>query len=52
MQSIDDYFVSLDMFGVPVAVNYRGRDTYKTRFGALLSLISIALVLTFAIRSG
>ena len=52
MQTLDEKFIGLDTYGVPVSVNYRGDDTYKTRFGALLSLISYFLLISFAIRKG
>ena len=41
-----------DHYGVPIGVNYRGNDSYKTRLGALLSIICNLLVLQFAIERG
>ena len=38
MQTLDEKFVSIDRFGVPVTVNYRGFKTYKTRCGACCSM--------------
>ena len=38
MQTLDEKFVSIDRFGVPVSVNYRGFKTYKTRCGACCSI--------------
>lgn len=52
MQTLDDKFINLDNYGVPIGVNYRGNDTYKTRFGALLSLFSIVLLVAFGIKNG
>ena len=40
---------SFDNFGVPVAINYRGMSSYQTLGGALLSLISAGLLLTFTV---
>ena len=37
---------------MPVTVNYRGDSEYKTRFGAMLSLISFVLLTAFAIKNG
>ena len=41
----------LDFYGHPVGVHYRGSGTYKTKLGALCSLITVVLVLinTFSI---
>ena len=52
MQTLDEKFIGLDTYGVPVTVNYRGEDTYKTRFGALLSLLSYFLIISFAVEKG
>ena len=38
---------TLDIFGVPVGVNYQGEGRYKTKFGALISLLTICFVLAF-----
>ena len=38
MQKLDETFISIDRFGVPVTVNYRGFKTYKTRCGACCSI--------------
>ena len=52
MGYLKDKFIGLDMFGVPVTVNYRGESSYNTRFGAFLSLISWFLLIAFAIEQG
>ena len=49
MGILTDKFIGLDSYGVPVTVNYRGDDTYKTRFGAMLSIITLTLLTIFAI---
>lgn len=33
-----NFFVSFDIFGHPVGVNYKGEDTFKTRVGAFCTL--------------
>ena len=38
MQKLDETFISIDRFGVPVTVNYRGFKSYKTRCGACCSI--------------
>ena len=52
MQTLDDKFVALDSYGVPISLNYRGRDNYKTRFGALMSIIMLIMLLVFAVNNG
>ena len=39
MQKLDETFISIDRFGVPVTVNYRGFKSYKTRCGACCSIV-------------
>ncbi len=38
----------LDIYGRPIGVNYKGESTYKTKVGALMSLITIGLGLALA----
>ena len=45
MRKLTDFFVSKDMFGQPVTVNYRGSDVFRTKIGALLSLVTYLLIL-------
>jgi len=33
----------LDIYGQPIGVNYKGQASYKTKVGALLSLITFGL---------
>ena len=33
----------LDIYGQPVGVNYKGESSYKTKVGALMSLLTITL---------
>lgn len=42
-------FKSIDMYGMPVGVNYRGSDTYKTKLGALGTLLTWICVLGYGI---
>ena len=37
-------FVDLDMYGHAIGVTYRGRDAYKTRLGALVTLATYILM--------
>ena len=40
-------FTSLDGFGEPITVNYKGKSTYQTVPGAILSLISFMIVISY-----
>lgn len=42
------YVTSYDSFGVPITVNYKGDDTYKTLFGAICTLFVVALMLFYS----
>ena len=44
MKKFTNFFVSKDMFGQPVTVNYRGSDVFRTKIGALLSLATYILI--------
>ena len=38
----------LDIYGQPIGVNYKGESSYKTKVGALMSLLTITLGLALA----
>lgn len=40
---------ALDIYGVPIGVNYKGESTYKTKVGALMSLFTVGLTLALAV---
>lgn len=40
-------FASLDMFGHPITVFFRGGDVYRTKLGALLTILVYSTVLCF-----
>jgi len=42
-------FVTFDLFGEGVGVNYAGKSTYQTKVGAILSLVSTTLVLFYTV---
>jgi len=42
-------FISLDLFGEGVGVNYAGKGTYQTKVGSILSIVSRTLVLFYAV---
>ena len=48
-RSFREMFVSLDTFGTPVSLNYKGESSYKTILGAL---ITIALKIFMLVYTG
>ena len=49
MNKFIKFFVSLDSFGEPVTLNYRGSSTFKTAIGAFLSIGLSVFILTFGL---
>ena len=47
--NLKSYVTDLDTFGEPVKLNYRGKQTYKTFCGALLTLALRFFLIAFAI---
>ena len=46
------YLRSFDKFGEPVKLLYKGEDTYKTKFGAILSIVLNSIVLVYLAKKG
>ena len=44
------FFTSLDVFGEPVVINYKGETSFKTAPGALLTLAIKAFLLFFVVQ--
>ena len=42
-----DLFKRVDLYGKPVSVNFRHKNFYQTRFGALLSILTAIFILTY-----
>ena len=42
-------FVSIDAFGDPVSLNYRGETSYKTAIGALFTLAIKSFMLVYTV---
>ena len=40
-----ELFKSQDVFGHPISINYKGSDTYKTKLGAFVTLLTYALII-------
>ena len=45
-----EWFKSLDMFGEQISLNYKGKSSYNTKLGAVVSLVSYLMLLTYAIN--
>ena len=48
MKSVRNYLVSLDSFGEPISVNYKGETSFKTCLGALATIALKTFVLIYA----
>ena len=44
MDRLKSMFVDLDMYGHKIGVSYRGREAYKTRLGAFVTLATYILM--------
>ena len=49
--SFSNLLKSIDSFGHPIQVNYKGEETFKSQVGGLLSLLSLALTLVLVVRA-
>ena len=52
MKSLNSAITSLDFYGRPIQLNYNGNRKFKTKFGALLTIISFALIIFIALHKG
>ena len=43
-ETVVDAIVSGDIYGHPIGVNYKGSDTYRTKLGALFTIVAYVLV--------
>ncbi len=47
-QRFVDFLVDFDIFGQPIGVNYKGKDVFKTKIGALITLmVYIVIIFNF-----
>ena len=51
MFGISKALKSVDMYGHPINVNYRGENSYKTSYGGLLSLLTYFLTIIMVVRA-
>ena len=49
MRTLNAFVTSLDAFGEPISINYKGDSTYKTCLGALFTIGLKLFVLVFAL---
>ena len=50
LKKFEDYIVSYDRWGKTITVNYSGSSVYKTRLGALVSIVSYVLLISFTVN--
>ena len=43
------YLISLDVFGEPVTLNYRGESTFKTSIGAFFTIILRTFIFSYGL---
>ena len=51
MSKFIKYLVSLDAFGEPVTLNYKGSSTFKTGIGAFFTISLRAFILSYGLLS-
>ena len=51
MFKFTNFLVSLDAFGEPVTLNYKGSSTFKTGVGAFFTIGLKAFILSFGLLS-
>ena len=49
--SLSKLLKSIDSFGHPIQVNYKGEETFKSQVGGVLSLLSLALTLVLVLKA-
>jgi hypothetical protein len=49
MGKFNEKFLELDQFAAKVSLTYRGKSDYKTRFGAVMSLMYFMFLFSYAI---
>ena len=49
--SFSNLLKSIDSFGHPIQVNYKGEETFKSLVGGVLSLLSLALTLVLVLKA-
>ena len=47
MKGLVDKFKSIDIYGHSIGVHYRGDGSYRTSLGSFVTLITVALVLSY-----
>jgi hypothetical protein len=49
MKKILNKIKTIDLFGKPISLNYKGQDTYQTKLGAFFSLVFMILMAVIGI---
>ena len=47
---VKEFFVSFDVFGSPISVNYKGLTSFQTATGAFFTLVIKSFILAFAVE--
>ena len=42
---LEEMFKNWDVFGHPITINYKGSGTYKTKLGALITLVTYTVLI-------
>ena len=50
MRSLSTFIKKQDVHGHPIMVNYLGSDSYKTRLGGFLSIVTQVLLLFYFVQ--
>lgn len=51
MGNVSEFIRSLDSFGEPVGLNYKGESSFKTFYGAFLTLIVRVVIVIVTLQS-
>ena len=46
---VNNYLMVLDLYGLPIPLYFKNKSQYKTHFGAIISILSLVIILTFII---
>ncbi len=49
---LSNAFKSIDTFGEPVAVNYRGKTKYQSKIGAFFTVLAYVIISIVMVRKG
>ena len=50
MKNFIEKLKSIDKFGLPISVNYQGKDKFKTLLGVAATLLNVFIIVNFSIN--